>query len=384
MDADDDLNALLAGDSTDLDSILKDAGLTGGADEIDLDALLADIDAEDSGARVAAAPAHAAAAAARAPAASNGSIDAELAQARGVLSHALAAAAAPDGACDETSVAAELGNGERKPSDMNEDDMLQVCLCSTSSRRMPPLAIHSRPPSTVHSTHPRPPCPLPQAILAEGDDDGDTPLPSGTMSVIDVTKVLAYDSGVGGSSGAAGLVRITSIRDVEADDEKTLRESCNFSMVSPLRAGFVSHDQGSSTSVIQFSHLSGLSSQVTGDKARSLWGLPTCLSVHAKIVACGTSLGCVVLFDHFEGFRCVRVRQLQASQSHSSNQNGSGGDISRRSSRPCHVRVHLSIWRLVARSPRQRPNRRVGRRSRQGRKNPERPHGCSAARVFSR
>ena len=93
MDADDDLNALLAGDSTDLDSILKDAGLTGGADEIDLDALLADIDAEDSGARVAAAPAHAAAAAARAPAASNGSIDAEPAQARGVLSHALAAAA---------------------------------------------------------------------------------------------------------------------------------------------------------------------------------------------------------------------------------------------------------------------------------------------------
>jgi hypothetical protein len=128
--------------------------------------------------------------------------------------------------------------------------------------------------------------------------------------------VLAYDSGEGGGSGAAGLVRITSIRDVEADDEKTLRESCNFSMVSPLRAGFMSHDQGSSTSVIQFSHLAGLSSQVTGDKARSLWGLPTCLSVHAKIIACGTSLGCVVLFDHFEGFRSVRVCLLPALQSH--------------------------------------------------------------------
>jgi WD40 repeat protein len=74
-------------------------------------------------------------------------------------------------------------------------------------------------------------------------------------------------------------------------------------MVSPLRAGFVSHEQGSSTSVIQFSHLPTLSAQVTGDKARSLWGLPTCISVHSKIVACGTSLGCVVLFDHFEGFR---------------------------------------------------------------------------------
>ena len=61
MDADDDLNALLAGDSSDLDSILKDAGLTGGSDEIDLDALLADIDAEDSGTRAPAAPAFAAA-----------------------------------------------------------------------------------------------------------------------------------------------------------------------------------------------------------------------------------------------------------------------------------------------------------------------------------
>ena len=118
--------------------------------------------------------------------------------------------------------------------------------------------------------------------------------------------MLAYDSGLSSSSSAAGLVRITSIRDVEADDEKTLREACNFSMVSPLRAGYISHEQGSSTSVIQFSHLAGVSSHVTGDKARSLWGLPTCISVHAKIVACGTSLGCVVLFDHFEGFRCAR------------------------------------------------------------------------------
>ena len=38
MDSDDDLNALLGGDGDDLDSILKDAGLTGGSEEIDLDA----------------------------------------------------------------------------------------------------------------------------------------------------------------------------------------------------------------------------------------------------------------------------------------------------------------------------------------------------------
>ena len=138
MDADDDLNALLAGDSSDLDSILKDAGLTGGSDEIDLDALLADIDAEDSGTRAPAAPARAAAAAPTAPAPSNVSIDAELNQARGVLSHALAAAAAPKGACDETSVAAEVNQSERKPSDMNEDDMLQVRICPPPSH-LPPI-----------------------------------------------------------------------------------------------------------------------------------------------------------------------------------------------------------------------------------------------------
>jgi hypothetical protein len=147
-----------------------------------------------------------------------------------------------------------------------------------------------------------------QAILDESDDEDIRPAPSNASSiVIDVNKVLAYDSGTGAATGTVGFVRITSIRDVEADDEKTLRESCNFSMVSPLRSGFLGHEQCSGASVIQFSHLSSLSSQITGDKARSLWGLPTCLSVHAKIVACGTSLGCVVLFDHFEGFRCVRL-----------------------------------------------------------------------------
>ena len=56
MDVDDDLNALLAGDGDDIDCILKDAGLTPGSDEIDLDALLADIDAEDNGSRVITAP----------------------------------------------------------------------------------------------------------------------------------------------------------------------------------------------------------------------------------------------------------------------------------------------------------------------------------------
>ena len=156
-------------------------------------------------------------------------------------------------------------------------------------------------------------------------------MPAGSSNiVIDVGKVLAYDSGLAGSSRAAGIVRITSIRDVEVDDEKTLREACNFSMVSPLRAGFISPEQGSSTSVIQFSHLSGLSAQITGDKARSLWGLPTCLSVHAKIVACGTSLGCVVLFDHFEGFRSVPAA-CNASFSHALSQNGAGRHKSRRS-----------------------------------------------------
>jgi hypothetical protein len=124
MDADDDLNALLAGDGDDIDSILKDAGLMSGSDEIDLDALLADIDAEDNGTRIAPVADRAEAAA---PAALNTSGVADLVQARGVLSHALAAAAAPEGASDETSVAASVGKQrERKPSDMDEDDMLQV------------------------------------------------------------------------------------------------------------------------------------------------------------------------------------------------------------------------------------------------------------------
>ncbi len=124
MDADDDLNALLAGDGDDIDSILKDAGLISGSDEIDLDALLADIDAEDNGTRIAPVAVRAEAAA---PAALNTSGVADLVQARGVLSHALAAAAAPEGASDETCVAASVGKQrERKPSDMDEDDMLQV------------------------------------------------------------------------------------------------------------------------------------------------------------------------------------------------------------------------------------------------------------------
>ena len=128
MDSDDDLNALLAGDSDDLDSILKDAGLTGGSEEIDLDALLADIDAEDSGARAAPAPIRTLPADPAVSLPSSALVDAQLAQARGVLSHALAAAAAPAGASIETSVAAASAKSERKPSDMDEDDMLQVRL----------------------------------------------------------------------------------------------------------------------------------------------------------------------------------------------------------------------------------------------------------------
>jgi hypothetical protein len=170
-----------------------------------------------------------------------------------------------------------------------------------------------------------------QAILDESDDDDTAPSTTTTANVvIDVSKVLAYDSGAAGISSTAGFVRITSIRDVEADDEKTLRESCNFSMVSPLRAGFIGHEQGSSASVIQFSHLPALSAQVIGDKARSLWGLPTCLCVHAKIVACGTSLGCVVLFDHFEGFRFAPLLPLPLSISlQHLLQNGIGSDFPR-------------------------------------------------------
>jgi hypothetical protein len=126
MDADDALNALLAGDGDDLDSILKEAGLTNGSDEIDLDALLADIDAEDTGIRTAAALALAPAAAPAPPAASNAPDPARVSQARGVLSHALAAAAAPEGASVDTSVAAAVVKRERNPSDMDEDDVLQV------------------------------------------------------------------------------------------------------------------------------------------------------------------------------------------------------------------------------------------------------------------
>lgn len=126
MDADDALNALLAGDGDDLDSILKEAGLTNGSDEIDLDALLADIDAEDTGTRTAAPLALAPAAAPVPSAASNAPEPANVTQARGVLSHALAAAAAPDGASVDTSVAAAVVKRERNPSDMDEDDVLQV------------------------------------------------------------------------------------------------------------------------------------------------------------------------------------------------------------------------------------------------------------------
>jgi hypothetical protein len=143
MDSDDDLNALLAGDGDDLDAILKDAGLTNGSDEIDLDALLADIDAEDSGNRTAPSLARAAAAVPAAAAAA----DTHRAQARSVLSHALAAAAAPEGAAHETAVVASLpaGKSERKPSDMNEDDMLQVRLSPRSLSLLSPSAPLSPP-----------------------------------------------------------------------------------------------------------------------------------------------------------------------------------------------------------------------------------------------
>jgi hypothetical protein len=349
MDVDDDLNALLAGDGDDIDCILKDAGLTPGSDEIDLDALLADIDAEDNGSRVMSATTRDVAAAPSIPTVLSAPGEAEIAQARGKLSHALAAAAAPVGAADASSAsaAAAPSKSERKPSDMDEDDMLQVCLrphhptSDTASPRQPPLPC--APAHPFFSPHPHALFPR-QAILDESDDDDTAPSTTTTANVvIDVSKVLAYDSGAAGSSSTAGFVRITSIRDVEADDEKTLRESCNFSMVSPLRAGFISHEQGSSTSVIQFSHLPALSAQVIGDKARSLWGLPTCLCVHAKIVACGTSLGFVVLFDHFEGFRFVPLLPppLSISLQHL-RQNGIGSNLPRGSSRPYHLRLHLA------------------------------------------
>lgn len=147
MDVDDDLNALLAGDGDDIDCILKDAGLTPGSDEIDLDALLADIDAEDNGSRVMSATTRDVAAAPSIPTVLSAPGEAEIAQARGKLSHALAAAAAPVGAADASSAsaAAAPSKSERKPSDMDEDDMLQVCLrphhptSDTASPRQPPL-----------------------------------------------------------------------------------------------------------------------------------------------------------------------------------------------------------------------------------------------------
>ena len=152
MDVDDDLNALLAGDGDDIDCILKDAGLTPGSDEIDLDALLADIDAEDNGSRITLTSFHEAAATPSTPAVISAPGEAEIVQARGKLSHALAAAAAPVGASDASSAnaAAVLSKSERKPSDMNEDDMLQVRLNShypttdTASPCHPPCHATSR------------------------------------------------------------------------------------------------------------------------------------------------------------------------------------------------------------------------------------------------
>lgn len=153
MDVDDDLNALLAGDGDDIDCILKDAGLTPGSDEIDLDALLADIDAEDNGSRVITAPTRDVAAAPSISAVLSAPGEAEIAQARGKLSHALAAAAAPVGAADASSAsaAAAPSKSERKPSDMDEDDMLQVRLrphhptSGTTSPCQPPPPPSMRP-----------------------------------------------------------------------------------------------------------------------------------------------------------------------------------------------------------------------------------------------
>jgi hypothetical protein len=146
MDSDDDLNALLAGDGDDLDSILKDAGLTGGSEEIDLDALLADIDAEDSGTHIAPAPTRTLPAFSAASLASSAPGDAQLVQARGVLSHALAAAAAPEGASSDATVSATSIKSERKPSDMDEDDMLQVCALASSRCMFCPTSAPCHPP----------------------------------------------------------------------------------------------------------------------------------------------------------------------------------------------------------------------------------------------
>jgi hypothetical protein len=77
----------------------------------------------------------------------------------------------------------------------------KLCCCDHELANVHWTTAPEFPPSVSFALTPRPPPSIPQSILDESDDDDSTPLPTGTSNVvIDVGKVLAYDSGLGGST----------------------------------------------------------------------------------------------------------------------------------------------------------------------------------------
>ena len=57
-----------------------------------------------------------------------------------------------------------------------------------------------------------------------------------------------------------------------------------------------------------------ITAQLGSEQTRRDVGLPTCIAVHAKFLAVGTSHGLVLVFDHFQALKVV----LAASSSEAS------------------------------------------------------------------